>query len=129
MTTDQLSLFGWDENPAKEDYILCRHCHKVKPREAFRLYRRATGDRESRSTSCKECQKYNNSVVNRIRKTAPPAPDSCQCCGKTGVKLVLDHCYETEKFRGWLCPHCNLSIGLLGDNVEGLQRAIEYLTA
>ena len=127
--TRQPNLFGWEDNPAKTGDIKCRHCSQVKPREAFRLYRRATGDRESRSTSCKDCQKYNNSVVNDIRKTAPPMTDHCQCCGKTDTKLVLDHCYETEKFRGWLCPHCNLSIGLLGDNEAGLQRAIDYLKA
>ena len=123
----QPNLFGWEEEVLPEDAILCRHCFRVKPREAFRLYRRATGDRECRSTSCKECQKHNSRVVNAIRKSAPAMTDHCQCCGKSGTKLVLDHCYETETFRGWLCSHCNLSIGLLGDNIQGLQRAIKYL--
>ena len=126
----QTNLFGWGEDDAPvENSILCRHCHKTKPREAFRLYRRATGDRECRSTSCKECQKHNNRVVNTIRKTAPPMTDHCQCCKKTNTKLVLDHCYETETFRGWLCSHCNMSIGLLGDNIQGLDKAIAYLKA
>lgn len=125
----QTNLFGWGEDDTSvENTILCRHCSKVKPREAFRLYRRATGDRECRSTSCKECQKHNNRVVNSIRKTAPPMTDHCQCCLKSGTKLVLDHCYETETFRGWLCSHCNLSIGLLGDNIQGLNKAITYLS-
>ena len=53
--------------------------------------------------------------------------DKYQCCSKKSEKLVLDHCYKTEKFRGWICHHCNLSIGHLGDDIEGLQMAIEYL--
>ena len=114
--------------PDDVESIVCRHCKVEKPKSAFRLYRRATGDyRDCRSTSCKQCQKYNNDLVNKIRKTAPPMADKCQCCSKKSEKLVLDHCYKTEKFRGWICHHCNLSIGHLGDDIEGLQMAIEYL--
>lgn len=39
----------------------------------------------------------------------------------------IDHCHDTMIFRGLLCSPCNKGIGLLGDTVEGLQRAIEYL--
>ena len=128
MTAIQGELF---QEITEEDYsdkpeIMCRHCGKVKPREEFRLYRRATGDRESRSTSCKKCQRYNSVVVEDIRKTAPPMSKGCDICGKK-TKLVLDHCYENKTFRGWLCHHCNLAIGILGDNIEGLERAIRYV--
>ena len=110
------------------DTITCRHCQVEKPKSAFRLYRRATGDhRDCRSTSCKQCQKGHHTVVSKIRKTAPEKPDACQCCGKVLERLVLDHCYEKETFRGWICHHCNLSIGHLGDNIAGLELAIEYL--
>ena len=130
-TAQTCKLFGWESDQhdtfSVDDFILCRHCDEVKPRTSFRLYRRATGDRECRSTSCKQCQKHNAAVVATIRRTAPPVSDCCDCCGKSDVKLVLDHCYETETFRGWLCSHCNLSIGLLGDSVVGLRRAINYL--
>ena len=124
----QLSLFGeTDEVAPSGGTILCRHCHKEKPREMFRLYRRATGDRESRSTSCKECQKSFEVLRKNIRENAPTPEGYCECCNKPSDKLVLDHCYKTNVFRGWLCTHCNMSIGLLGDNVEGLRRAIDYL--
>lgn len=58
-----------------------------------------------------------------------PTPDLCECCGnpQTHKAMCLDHCHVTNKFRGWLCDGCNTSIGKLGDNLEGLQRAIEYL--
>lgn len=57
------------------------------------------------------------------------------CCGICGAKeieaprkvLVVDHCHETERIRGLLCDRCNLGIGMLGDNLQSLQRAVEYL--
>ena len=125
--SEQLNLFG-SELKKEKDTIVCRHCKKEKPLMMFRLYRRATGDhRQSRSTSCKECQKSHSKVVDKIRKTAPPQTTYCAICNKQDIKTVLDHCYETETFRGWLCHHCNLAIGLLGDDVEGLTKALKYV--
>lgn len=57
-------------------------------------------------------------------------PDRCELCGgppNGHGSLHLDHCHETNRFRGWLCSNCNHGLGKLGDNIEGLQRAIEYL--
>tara|TARA_R100000742_G_C4257386_1_gene75248 strand:+ start:391 stop:546 length:156 start_codon:yes stop_codon:yes gene_type:complete len=30
-------------------------------------------------------------------------------------------------YRGWLCSNCNTGIGKLGDNIEGVQKAVDYL--
>ena len=60
-----------------------------------------------------------------------PQPPVCECCARdtTGdVKsLSLDHDHATGKFRGWLCHNCNLGIGRLGDTIEALERALQYL--
>lgn len=42
-------------------------------------------------------------------------------------RLSIDHCHTTGKIRGLLCNDCNTSIGKLGDNEEGLLKALEYL--
>ena len=42
--------------------------------------------------------------------------------------LYVDHCHETNKVRGLLCNSCNSSLGKFGDNIEMLQRAIDYLS-
>jgi hypothetical protein len=41
--------------------------------------------------------------------------------------MQLDHDHLTREFRGWLCGACNRGIGLLGDDVNGLRRALAYL--
>lgn len=57
-----------------------------------------------------------------------PEPTTCECCGKADRRaLALDHCHETGVFRGWLCSRCNLGLGQLGDTIDSLQRALDYL--
>lgn len=58
-----------------------------------------------------------------------PCPQLCECCGNPpGRKaLALDHDHVTGKFRGWLCGACNPAIGSLGDNYDGVLRALDYL--
>ena len=52
----------------------------------------------------------------------------CDCCGKESeTPLHLDHDHETGKFRGWLCIKCNQGIGKLGDNIEGVTNALNFL--
>lgn len=59
-----------------------------------------------------------------------PAPDVCELCSKTnssGKALSLDHCHVSGAFRGWLCTPCNAALGNLGDSLEGILRAADYL--
>lgn len=58
-----------------------------------------------------------------------PCPAVCECCGKPpGAKaLHLDHDHATGKFRGWLCDLCNRGVGMLGDNLDGVLKMVEYL--
>lgn len=51
---------------------------------------------------------------------------ACDLCREVKV-LVCDHDHSTGHIRGWLCTGCNTALGRLGDTVEGLQRAVDYL--
>jgi len=42
-------------------------------------------------------------------------------------RLYVDHCHVTGKYRGLLCTLCNTGLGSFKDNVEVMQKAIEYL--
>jgi hypothetical protein len=63
--------------------------------------------------------RYNELVMNR--------PDECQCCGRGGKTLHLDHDHETGQIRGWICLSCNVGLGHFADNPARLERAIDYL--
>ena len=45
---------------------------------------------------------------------------------KSGT-LSIDHCHTTGKVRGLLCNQCNSLLGWARDNINTLQKAIEYL--
>ena len=55
----------------------------------------------------------------------------CAICGTndTGKRkaFAVDHNHDTGRIRGLLCSNCNTGIGNLRDNVELLERAIDYL--
>lgn len=56
----------------------------------------------------------------------------CAICRKEpsdprGFRPHIDHCHETGHVRGILYWQCNTGLGNFGDNIEALQRAIEYL--
>ena len=40
----------------------------------------------------------------------------------------IDHYHTTKKVRGLLCHNCNVSLGLMGDNIPNIQSMLEYLT-
>jgi len=53
----------------------------------------------------------------------------CACCGTAtpGNRWHVDHDHATGAVRGIICGKCNTGLGLLGDTVEGVERALRYL--
>lgn len=51
---------------------------------------------------------------------------STEAGGRWGT-FAVDHCHTTGKVRGLLCSNCNNGIGKLGDTVEALESALDYL--
>ena len=102
----------------------CIKCGAFKPLEEFAVDKSRSGWRRS---ECKTCLRHAARVRNQLKKTAPPKPDNCELCGKEAPRLILDHCHETDTFRGWICDKCNTGLGSFYDNVASLTRAIQYL--
>jgi hypothetical protein len=50
----------------------------------------------------------------------------CAICG-VNIKLVVDHCHDTQEVRGLVCSNCNSGLGFFKDNVDVLVSAINYL--
>lgn len=51
----------------------------------------------------------------------------CAICSKPMSKMNIDHDHDTDQVRGLLCSGCNTGLGKLGDDIEGLRRALRYL--
>ena len=84
-----------------------------------------------------EWQKKNKEhkrAYERKRRGLPeptrPRPNRCELCNglpNGRGNLHLDHDHETGAFRGWICSTCNTGLGKLGDNLQGLLRAMDYI--
>ena len=128
----------------------CTKCSKLKPLDAYPKDNRA---KDGRGSSCKEC----NNINHRKRYATGDYKNSnhyyrmekryglsksqyhelmdsnngcCHLCNKklkTTRQKHIDHCHETGKVRGILCQGCNTALGKLGDNEEGLTKALRYI--
>jgi DNA-directed RNA polymerase specialized sigma subunit len=109
------------------------------------LFAKDSGSRYGRRNLCKECSnkknredtkatqyKHKHQLAKRYHITPEEyvecmsTSNCCEICSSTD-NLCYDHDHNTMKFRGVLCRSCNKAIGLLGDTVEGLQKAVDYL--
>ena len=126
----QLDLFKDEPTPeGNSELIECPTCKESKPISEYYDYDycNLAGARRN----CKPCYNKNSAVTRQLKKENPyPHKDpTCECCGTKATKdvLAIDHCHTDKTFRGWLCRSCNIGIGALGDNIEGLERALAYL--
>ena len=115
----------------------CSKCNKF-----LRLvsYNMASGGNYLRA-ECRKCNQELTKVRQRLKAEygMPEGKYWCPICtgdeedvkGAGNTKngpWVLDHCHETEKFRGWLCHKCNRALGGFNDDLGTLKRAIDYLS-
>ena len=140
----QLDLFTkdtQDETEREVHELYCPKCKEMKTLDnfdkcviAYETEPRPTLGASISGTArwCKSCRKEYQRGKNIAAKKATPKPlepSPCECCGTITEpnKLHLDHDHGTYEFRGWVCRKCNVGLGALGDNIEGLEQAIKYL--
>lgn len=124
MSNEQMCFGFSDSSILDGENKTCIYCNEAKSLEEFPRHIHYKDNLDSR---CRECIKKHTKVRNELRKTAPEKPDVCECCKKKPEKWALDHDHSDDSFRGWLCDQCNTGIGKLGDNVEGIINALNYL--
>jgi hypothetical protein len=134
----------------EEEYAWCvtqfKKCSKCEMNKALNEFDGNTSGSDAfdkygyrlRRPECHVCKNQANKGKNDATRLAKElgipykAPDGtiCAICKeepKKGYTLVFDHCHEKNIFRGYCCNSCNRSMGVLGDNVEGLLKTINYL--
>ena len=104
----------------------CKVCNLWKGVDQFYS---AAANKDNLDRRCKTCFKKDSRLRLQLRKEYAHLRGSvCDCCNKPHTKsLVVDHDHNTLEFRGWLCEDCNLGIGNLGDDLDGLFKALSYL--
>lgn len=118
----------------------CSSCKRDLPADSFGPH---AG--RSRRTKCRRCH-ASHEHARRIAALGLTAcahtrmrikqQDLCAICGSAEQtrplvdgtrRLCIDHDHITGRVRGLLCSGCNRAIGLLGDNVQMVDRAAAYL--
>lgn len=121
-----------------EGMLFCPKCERDKPVDEFPRkgnYRNG----EKRYGYCKPCHSaYQRTQTLRRRFNLTPEDYEallttqdglCAVClrppGK--MRLAVDHDHRSGLVRGLLCPTCNYAIGFWKDDVDRLDRAVQYL--
>lgn len=65
-------------------------------------------------------------IYNQILESQNNACGICGIDKPMGLGWHVDHCHETGKVRGILCQKCNQALGLLNENINTMEKMIEY---
>lgn len=132
----------------------CSTCRKTKPLSAYYARGGAEGGLRARCRACVNAafrDRYSSDpdMVAQIRARKLESRygisverydallalqgDRCALCrsddpGGRWESFHVDHCHETGRVRGLLCHKCNVALGSLGDTVESVVAALEYVT-
>jgi Recombination endonuclease VII/Arm DNA-binding domain len=102
----------------------------IDPRVLGRAWR-AEREEATRQRKQERRRDYRKTPRGKTPTPAHSMPRVCEACGKplSGGRFNLsrDHCHATGAARGWLCDKCNRALGMLGDDLEGVEQVRQYL--
>ena len=72
---------------------------------------------------------YNRILVKQENKCAicEKVGNDCKYLNNNITSLHIDHCHKTKKVRRLLCKRCNMMPGIAKEDIQVLNKAIEYL--
>jgi len=116
-------------------YLTCIKCDIEQPVTQFIAMKSGEIKR-----TCKSCKNGHKAIIKKLRsENEYPSEDyCCPICERDIEELskygqmrmknwVLDHCHETNTFRGWICHHCNTGLGAFADETRRLANSTRYL--
>ncbi len=137
---DSITIIDVDSTGDSYENKICNICHLLKVVEEFPRNQNQAGGRIIRRPSCQECRKVIDGKKltaaerRRMNEKRPPnkAVFVCPVCEKRTIvgitaNIVADHDHDTGRGRDWICDSCNTGIGRFKDDIEILEKVIEYL--
>ena len=117
---------------------ICTQCKIRKPVSDFFPEKRTKNGLQA---ECKKCHDYHRRLRRLHQEFGideyiylemfDKQKGRCAICGKhqsvLARKLDIDHNHATGQVRGLLCRHCNLGIGYFFENINIIQKSINYL--
>jgi len=106
----------------------CRPCKKSRQKAYYKRKNEETGGdwRKRYYNPDPTYQAARRYGITEAEVEALRSQGECEVCG--GAEgLSIDHDHETGQVRGLLCRGCNLALGHVDDDVDRLQKLIEYL--
>lgn len=113
----------------------CTKCKQTKPATKD-YFPKKKGKKNGLDSWCREChnaearrtkwRRYRGMVDDATVAALLAELPGCTICGAR-LPLVVDHCHDSNAFRGMLCQKCNIGLGHFSDDPELLEFAAEYL--
>lgn len=123
----------------------CNNCKIEQPKDNFRSNKNSTVD--GYFSKCKKCTykmekivkfiKYYNISRDLANEILNKEVHNCSICytelnpfsnvENKNSSVHIDHCHNSNLFRGILCSNCNRALGLFGDNPHIIKNAYNYL--
>lgn len=110
-----------------EPYIRgkCKPCFNIYHREWYQNHKEEHKARVYANEKRTRWARY-GLTEEELKNLVESNDGLCHLCNKNPANAI-DHCHETGMVRGHLCTQCNTGLGKLGDSVESLQKAMNYL--
>ncbi len=114
-----------------EDAKAYSKAHYEKNKERIKAQSRAYHRKNREKIRAKKLKRKFGVSLHEYDLMLTEQKGKCACCGihqnKLTMRFAVDHDHDTGLIRGLLCGNCNTAIGKLGDNIEGLMKALNYL--
>lgn len=116
-----------------DGYKFCKGCGQWKLFHFFYKNRARKGGLEGLCISCinEHRATIKSLTVEEYDTMLEQQGGGCKVCGRTpednGKRLAVDHNHSTGRIRGLLCDKCNVGLGHLGDSLNRVLKAAEYL--
>jgi len=122
--------------PIKGKGKLHSWCKKCKQKQR-KQYQKENPDIVKKQTRKTKLKSNYGITVNDLEKMYANQEGKCKICDRfisieinapTNIRAHVDHNHKNLAVRSLLCSFCNTGIGLFNEDVQVLQKAIDYLT-